>query len=98
MTAEILKFPKRYQKPKLGYRIPLYTDEEIDIVILVVNYFSTEEKSEKYTAESLRKLNVFFVKKCLDTAHKSELLSVYAKKLITKIVNSIEEVPILIGG
>ena len=76
----------------------MYTDEEIDIVILVVNYFSTEEKSEKYTAESLRKLNVFFVKKCLDTAHKSELLSVYAKKLITKIVNSIEEVPILIGG
>ena len=89
MTAEILKFPKRYQKPKLGYRLPLYTDEEIDIVILVVNYFSTE---------SLRKLDVFFVKKCLDTAHKSELLSVYAKKLITKIVNSIEEVPILIEG
>ena len=98
MTSEILKFPKRYQKPKLGYRLPLYTDEEIDIVIISVNNFAPEEKSEKYTVENLCKLDVFFVKKCLDTAHKSVLLSVHAKRLIDKILNSIEEVPIIIEG
>jgi len=91
MTAEILKFPKQFQKTTtLGLAIKLYTEEEIDMVLFCLNIFGDENKS--YKKEELRAIDPYFALSCMKKAHSSHLLSPDAKSMIHYIMQNVTEV------
>jgi len=90
MPAKILKFPDiNFTK---GYKIPLYTDEEIEITILVVNHFSNLHY--KVCQDNLTKTDPIIIINSLREAKESKLFSFTAEKLITKILSNVEEIPL----
>jgi hypothetical protein len=90
MMADILKFPDRFPKGNRMYRIPLYTDYDVELVLFCVNAFG--EYKNKMSSEQLVTLDVIEVKKCIDFAIDSRYISNTVKADLTSILNSIEEV------
>ena len=88
MSAIVYRFPdlNKYK----GYKIPLYTEEEINITILAMNSFS--DLTEKVNEETLTNYEPLFVIKCLVEAKSSNLISNKAKQIILKILKSIEPI------
>lgn len=92
--ADILKFPDKFVNGKRLYRIPLYTDMDVNIVIFCVNAFG--ETSERITVDGLIKMDPVDVIKCIDFSLDSGYISSDAKEHLTCIRKSIEELPIKI--
>lgn len=90
--AEILKFPDKFYQGKRLYRIPLYSDMDIDIVLFCVNAFG--ETEQRAIIDDLVKMDPVDVIKCIDFALESEYISNMTKEHITCIRKSIEEIPI----
>ncbi len=91
--AEILKFPDKFFGKRL-YRIPLYSDMDIDVVLFCVNAFGETEK--RAIIDDLVKMDPVDVIKCIDFALESEYISSMTKEHIKCIRKSIEEIPIKI--
>ena len=98
MTADIVKFPKKYNKTSpVGKVINLYTDEEIDMVLFCLNIFGKIEKP--YAKEDLRAVDPIYTLDCMKTAYDSFLLSIDAKAIISYIMHNVKEVtPSYKGG
>lgn len=98
MTADIVKFPKKFQKTTpVGRVINLYTEEEIEMVLFCLNIFGN--RNESYTKEDLRAITPDFTLQCLRAAHDSYLLSYEAKAIISYIMKNVTEVmPSIQGG
>ena len=92
--ADILKFPDKFVNGKRLYRIPLYTDMDVNIVIFCVNAFG--ETSERITVDGLIKMDPVDVIKCIDFSLDSGYISSDAKEHLTCIRKSIEELPLQI--
>jgi hypothetical protein len=89
--ADILKFPDKFVNSKRLYRIPLYTDMDVNIVIFCVNAFG--ETSERITVEGLIKMDPVDVIKSIDFCLDSEYISNTTKAHLECIRKSIEEIP-----
>ncbi|NDB83195.1 MAG: hypothetical protein EB127_10785 [Alphaproteobacteria bacterium] len=90
MTAQILQFPCK--QLQTGYKIPLYTDDEIFITIMAINTFSNLK--EKITTRNLSKYDPVIIIRCLTEAKESVLFSKETKLVINTILKSIEKVEI----
>lgn len=87
----IIKFPKNYIKTNPhGFKINLYTEKEVEMALFCVNIWYDSEY--KITRESLRGLGADSVMSSLERGYHSGLLSDDAKKVINKIVKSIEPI------
>ena len=71
MSAEIYKFPRK--KPLKGFRIPLYSEGEVYLVLLVVNTFGSY--SEKITEKNLNELDPLDIIGCIGEARSSHIFS-----------------------
>ena len=89
--AEILKFPDRNLNIPRRYRITLYTDYEIELVLFALNTYPDGDK--KFVKEDLSTLDPIFVKKSLDFAMTSSIISDVAKKSISVILDNMQELP-----
>lgn len=92
--ADILKFPEKFVTGKRLYRIPLYTDLDIDVVLFCVNAFG--ETNKRVIIDDLIKMDPVDVIKCIDFSLESEYISNTTKAHIECIRKSIEEIPFTI--
>jgi len=89
--AEILTFPRKFHD-KRHYRIPLYSDMDIEIVLFCVNAFGETDK--RVIIDDLIRMDPIEVIKSIDFALESEYISNTTKAHIECIRRSIEEIPI----
>lgn len=90
MPAKIIKFPEiNYTK---GYKISLYTEEEIEITILVTNHYGN--LPYKICQNNLSNTDPVIIINSLKEAKNSKLFSFNIEKLITKILTNVEEIPL----
>ena len=87
--SNILKFPDKFRKESRHYRIPLYTDADIDIVLFCVNAFGVTPN--RNMIDDLLSMDPIEVIECLDIASQSDIISNVAKNHIRCIRESIEE-------
>lgn len=85
----ILKFPDKFRKEPRHYRIPLYTDADIEIVLFCVNAFG--HSPNRNMVDDLLTMDPIEVIECLDFASQSDIVSSVAKNHIRCIRESIEE-------
>ena len=85
--AKIYNFPS---KEKLTYRIPLFSDVEVDIVLICILIFGDNDK--RCTYEELGSVEPAAVVKCLEKGKDSWFLSKEVKAIITNILNNVEVV------
>lgn len=89
--AEILKFPDKHLNIPRRYRITLYTDYEIELVLAALN--TNPDTDKHYNMEDLTTLDPIYVKKSLDFALTSSIISDSAKKSIEIILDNMQELP-----
>ncbi len=89
MTDNILKFPDKFRKEPRRYRIPLYTDADVELVLFCVNAFGVTP--ERKMMDDLLEMDPIEVIECLDIARESDIISNVAKEHIRCIRESIEE-------
>lgn len=87
--SNILKFPDKFRKKSRHYRIPLYTDADIGIVLFCVNAFGVTPN--RIMIDDLLDMDPLEVIECLDIARESDIVSSVAKDHIRCIWESIEE-------
>lgn len=88
MTAKIYTFPN-IKKPYSPYvvSIPLYTDAEVDAVIISVNLYVVDDiRYNSYTVETLDPDTILL---CLKTAIDDNILSTKVKRIIKKIIKNV---------
>ena len=88
MTAQVYKFPE-IQK-NFGFKIPLYTETEIEISVLCVNSFSC--LPNKINEKNLGELDPKFVIESLQKAKHCQYITTHTKKIIDKILNNVEKI------
>lgn len=88
MTAKIINFPEI--KKTIGYKIPLYTDEEIFITVAAMNIFC--KFSYKINENNLPNHDPVMVIEALTLAKNSDIISSISKKTINGILKSIESI------
>jgi hypothetical protein len=87
MPAKLYQFPLKTFK---GLKIPLYTEEEIEITLMCLNCFGGY--SIRITESNIEELDPLDIMKCLYEAKSSEYFSTKAKQLINNILKSIEAI------
>jgi hypothetical protein len=88
--GELLSFPDKFLSYR-RYRICLYTDLEVELVIAALNTYPDSDK--RYTTDMLPALDPIFVRKALDFSIGNSIISDVAKIAINKIINNMEEIP-----
>lgn len=89
MMSNVIQFPDRFPKKPRRYRIPLYSDADIDLVLFCVNAFGIS--SNRLMIDDLLEMDPVDVMECLDFALESDIVSNEAKRHIRSIWESIEE-------
>ena len=87
MPPQIYKFPERRTYYR-GYKIPLYTEEQIFLTVISLNIFGN--LTEKVTEKTLEEYEPLTVIKALVEAKSSSVFSSKAKNTIQEILKSIE--------
>jgi hypothetical protein len=88
--GKVVNFPDRFLSHR-RYRISLYTDFEVELVLAALNTYPECEK--KYSADILTTLDPIFVRKALDFSLGNSIISDVAKVAIQNIINNMEEIP-----
>ncbi|NBO99946.1 MAG: hypothetical protein EBU90_07425 [Proteobacteria bacterium] len=88
MTAKILEFPKT--EKSYGFKIPLYSNIEIEISLLCINSFSTHPN--KITAKNLSDIDPKFVIESLTKGRQCQHITPLSKRIIDKILNNVEKI------
>lgn len=88
----VLKFPDKFHMGKRAYRIPLYSDSDIELVLFAVNAFG--ETDNRIIIDDLVKMDPVEVIKSIDFALESEYISKMTKEHLECIRKSVEELPI----
>ena len=91
MPAHIYKFPE-FDKVN-GYKIPLYTDEEIFVTIAALNIFCPAIQN-RVTNKNLTEYDPIIVIDALVSAKNSDIFSQKTKSVISRILKSIEQIEI----
>ena len=87
----IVNFPKQYIRTATnGFKINLYTEQEVEMALFCVNIWG--DTSYKVSMNSLRSLSSEFVLSSLERGYHSGLLSDEARRVINKIIKSIEPI------
>ena len=84
----VIKFPTQEPEVIQGYRMSFYNEKEIDLALLCLNVYGFSYK--KYDRPMLKQLDPLYIKECMIRAYNSELLSTVAKKILMKIIFSIQ--------
>tara|TARA_B100001996_G_scaffold339937_1_gene293209 strand:+ start:1300 stop:1596 length:297 start_codon:yes stop_codon:yes gene_type:complete len=92
--SNILRFPTKRKWEPTGYRINLYTEEDIYLVLLCLNVSDDLDDHKKWVRKDLRTLEPEFVIDKMTTCLDSQILSEPCKKSIKRIINSIEVLPL----
>jgi hypothetical protein len=87
MNAKIYRFPEQRALFK-GYKIPLYTEEEIALTVVAMNTFSN--LPEKVTLNTLENYDPVTVIKALVEASTSSIFSTKTKQTYCIILKAIE--------
>lgn len=87
MNAKVYRFPERRALFK-GYKIPLYTEEEILLTVIAMNVFGN--LPEKVTDKTLENYDPVTVIKVLVEASSSNIFSTKSKHVYVNILKSIE--------
>lgn len=85
--GDIVPFPNRFFVDR-RYRIPLYSDGDIDLVLFCINAFG--ETENRVMLDDLLQMDPIDVMKCLDFALESDIVGNAAKQHIQCIRNSVE--------
>ena len=80
---------KKYQEPT-GYRINLYTEEEILVVLTCLNLTDDLDDNQRWIRQDLRTLEPEFVIERMKTCLDSHILSSEFKRGIHQIIGSVE--------
>jgi len=88
--GEILNFPRKAKI--VGYAIPLYTQEEIDVTLLAMNSFAFG--NYKVTEDTICKYDPELVIRALFFMVNNKLFSKEAQEVSKKILSTVEEIPI----
>lgn len=88
MTATIIEFPKK--EKSYGFKIPLYTDIEIEISLLCINSFSSYPN--KITVKDLSEIDPCFVIESLRKGRHCQYITPLSKRIIDKILNNVEKI------
>lgn len=94
MKNNIVKFPNKRISEPTGYRINLYTEEDIAIVLTCLNFSDDMDDDKKWIRKDLRTIEPEFVISKLRDCIDSPLLSEFCKKNIIRIINSVEVIPL----
>tara|TARA_E500000331_G_scaffold99303_2_gene96111 strand:+ start:6762 stop:7070 length:309 start_codon:yes stop_codon:yes gene_type:complete len=94
MSSNIIFFPKHKISSPTGYRINLYTEEQIDIVLFCINMTLDRNDPSRYTRKDLKSLDPEYVISKMTLCLDSTFLSKSAKEQIRKIIHSIEIIPL----
>ena len=88
--SNVIKFPNKRVSEPTGYRINLYTEDDIAIVLTCLNLSDDMDDQKKWVRKDLRTMEpehaINKMKDCLE----SPLLSDICKKNICRIINSVE--------
>ena len=92
--AKVIQFPVKKQPPTIirGYKMAFYTEGEIDLALLCLNTFGWDKV--RYDRDRLRKTDPIYIKRCLIQGYNSQLLSHQSRKLINKIIDTIQEIKV----
>jgi len=88
--GKVVNFPDRFLSHR-RYRISLYTDFEVELVLTALNTYP--ECDKRYTSDMLVTLDPIFVRKALDFSMNNSIISDVAKVAIQNIINNMEEIP-----
>lgn len=88
MIAKVIQFP--IKEKVIGYKIPLYTDEEIFITISAMNIFG--DLQYKITEKNLTEHDPVLVINALMKAKESDVVSGIYKRIIGNILKAVEPV------
>jgi len=88
--GKVVNFPDRFLSHR-RYRISLYTDFEVELVLTALNTYP--ECDKRYTSDMLVTLDPIFVRKALDFSMNNSIISDVAKDAIKHIINGMEEIP-----
>jgi len=95
--SNVIQFSLNARSPEYepsGYRINLYTEDQIEVVLLCVNLCEEQDSTKKYARKDLKLMDPVFVMVRMNVCLDNKFLSQQAKEAILKIVNSIEVIPI----
>jgi|TARA_B100001540_G_scaffold24361_1_gene19905 hypothetical protein len=92
--SNILKFPKKHRWEPTGYRINLYTEEDIYIVLLCLNISDDLDDPKKWVRQDLRTLEPEFVIDKMSDCLDNQIISDPCKKQIRRIIQSAEVLPL----
>lgn len=91
MTATIYSFPSKQPEPeKVEYRIPLFSDEEIELTLVAVNVFNLSDI--KYNIKTLSNVDPELVLNCLIKATEVDMFSDVVKNKLKVILSNVEKV------
>ena len=90
MSATIYTFPDKYTRWFNGYKISLYSEEEIFITIACMNMFGNCK--EKVIDSALETYDPYDIIHCLSEAKSSNIFSLKTRQIINKILKSIEPI------
>ena len=88
--GKVVKFPDKFLSCR-RYRISLYTDFEVELVLTALNTYP--EGEIKYNVDMLNTLDPIFVRKTLDFSMNNSIISDVAKDAIQNIIDNMEEIP-----
>lgn len=88
MTATIYSFPKQQEQEK-KFRIPLYTDQEIEVVLICVNLFY--DSDIRYNTDTLNLLDPTYVIECLKMGLVANIFNEKFRFFIKSILKNVEE-------
>jgi hypothetical protein len=88
--GRVVNFPDRFLSHR-RYRISLYTDFEVELVLAALNTYP--ECDKRYNPDMLNALDPIFVRKALDFSIGNSIISDVAKVAIRNIINNMEEIP-----
>jgi|DEB0MinimDraft_4_1074332.scaffolds.fasta_scaffold00041_13 hypothetical protein len=91
--GQIIKFPPQRKNPPLGLRINIYTEEQIEIVLLAVNHFGGwHKKIEQTDIQNLDPTFTINSLKQLTNSFSTWIFSKEAKDVAQKLLDSVEEI------
>jgi len=91
--GQVIKFPPKRKRPPIGLRINIYTEEQLEIVLLAVNHFGGwHKKIEKSDIQNLDPDFTISSLKGLTNSFSTWIFSREAKDIAQKLLDSVEEI------
>ena len=90
--ADILKFPDKFANGKRLYRIPLYSDMDIDVVLFCVNAFG--ETDNRVIIDDLIKMDPVDVINVLTFRLNQSIFLILRKRISNALVSQLRKFPL----